>query len=485
MADQDFNPLKLTVNDVTIQKFNGQDKISLRAQFIEFTVYQSLFESSIKGELLINDQIGLFVNYPFTGEEFVTIEYQQNMIDSKSSQATKTINLLSPVPKTINFIIKGVRDISVGDRARSMMYVVDLISPYFLQNTRKYVQHSYSDNIEKIADDVFTEYVLQDTQIQFNITKPFVTEPTLKKRTLVIPNLRPYQAITWLTKYAVSQYPEDYYYYIFYEDFEQFNFVTLQKLIEEAAGSREKIDKLIENKYIYRSDTEISDYIPSGDINEKLKQITNIVNNKRFSSIEKIAGGYYQNEMFEISLLQKSYKSTVTELSPTNDTKFNLGKYPLNTPEYIQSMKNEKALSEYANRVRYVVNNYQNYDSDDGVSQPQFREKFGRVTKRLFALGQIDLSFTIPANMDIKAGEVIWIDIPENHGFNIVNPDIYLSGLFIVAEVKQVISTGYRAATSVRVHKDGYLNKLIDRSNYNSSVTSPRVGSNGRILGTV
>jgi hypothetical protein len=473
MAEQDFNPLKLTVNDVTIQKFNGQDNMSIMAQFVEVSVYQSLFESAIRAELLINDHIGLFVNYPFTGEEFVTIEYQQNQINSN----------ISPVPKTIKFIIKGVRDITVGDRARSMMYIIDLISPYFLQNTRKYVQQSYSDNIEKIADDVFTEYVLQDTQILYNITKPFVTEPTLKKRTLVIPNLRPYQAINWLTKYAVSQYPEDYYYYIFYEDLDQFNFVTLQKLIENATDKREKIDKLIENKYIYRSDTEISDYLPSGNANEKLRQISNLVNNKRFTSIEKVAGGYYQNEIFEISILQKSYKSTVTELSPTNDTKFNLGKYPLNTPQYIEGMKNEKSLSEYANRVRYVVNNYQNYDIDDGISQPQFREKFGRVTKRLFALNQIDLSFTIPANMEVKVGDIIWIDIPENHGFNIVNSDIYLSGLFVVAEVKQVIAAGYRAATSLRVHKDGYLNKLIDSSIYNTS--TPRVGSNGRLLGTV
>ena len=465
MAEQEFNPLKLTINDITIEKFNGQDKMSIMAQFVEISVFQSLFDYAVRAEMLINDQIGLFVNYPFTGEELVTVEYQQNNI----------VQNTSPIPKKLSFIIKGVRNIFVGDRARSLTYIVDLISPFFLQNTRKYVAHAYSSKIEKMADDIFTEYVAQDTQIQYNLFKQFVTEPTLKIRSIVIPNLRPFQAIQWLTKFAVSQYPDDYYYFLFYEDLEKFNFVTLQKLIEDAAGTQDKINSLRDNKYVYRSDTEITNLMPSGDPNEKLRLISNIVNNKRFTSIEKVAGGYYQNELFEISLLQKSFNSRVTELQPSNDTKFTLGKYPLNTPEYIQKIKNEKSESEYANRIRYIINNYQNTDSDEGMTQPYYREKFGRITKRLYALNQIDLSFTIPANMEIKPGDVIWCDIPENHGFNIVLPDIYLSGLFVVAEVKQVIAAGYRAATSVRVHKDGYLSRLLETSEYNTSVTSPRV----------
>lgn len=475
MAEQEYNPLKLTINEITIEKFNGQDKMSLMAQFVEISIYQSIFESSVKAEMLINDQIGLFVNYPFTGEELVTVYYQQNNL----------VQNISPIPKKLSFIIKGVRDISLGDRARSLMYVVDLVTPFFLQNTRKYVSHAYSSKVEKMADDLFTEYIAQDTQIKFNLFKEFVTENTAKIRTIVIPNLRPYQAIQWLTKFAISEQPEDYYYFMFYEDLEKFNFVSLQKLIEDATNTPDKINILRENKYIYRSDTEISNLMPSGNPNEKLRQITSIVNNKRFSSIEKVAGGYYQNELFEISLLQKSFKSTVTDLKASNDSKFNLGKHPLNTPEYIEYIKNEKSESEYANRIRYIVNNYQNTDSDEGMTQPYYREKFGRVTKRMYALNQIDLSFTIPANMDIKAGDIIYCDIPENHGFNIVLSDIYLSGFFVVAEVKQVLSSGYRAATSIRVHKDGYLSRLLETSEYNTSVSTPRVGSNGKILGPV
>lgn len=476
MAEIEYNPLKLTIEEISIQKFNGNDSMSLMAQFVEVSIFQSIFEPAIKAEILINDPIGLFVNYPFTGEELISIRYKQNNVVQTSTADSQVLY----------FIISGVKNITVSDRARSMTYIVSLISPFYLQNTRKNVQQAYNDTIDTMAQKLFNEYVLNDTISTFQPVpiKPFNVQSTSKIRSLVVPNLRPYQALSWLTKLAVADNPEDYYQYLFYEDLDQFNFVTLQKLIEDAAGTTEKRTTLRDNKYVYRSDTEISTYMPDGDPNEKLRQISHLVNNKRFSSIEKIAGGYFQNELFEISLLQKSFNSRVTELQPTNDTKFTLGNHPLNTPEYINAVKNpnNNYTSEYANRKRYIINNYLDTDSDVGMTQPSYREKFGRVTKRMYALNQVDLSFTIPANMSVKAGDVIWVDIPENHGFNIVYPDIYLSGLFVVAEVKQVISAGYRAATSVRVHKDGYLTELLETSEYNT--TLPKISSSGdKILG--
>jgi hypothetical protein len=103
----------------------------------------------------------------------------------------------------------------------------------------------------------------------------------------------------------------------------------------------------------------------------------------------------------------------------------------------------------------------------------------------MYALNQVDLSITIPANMSIKAGDIIWCDLPENHGFNIVEFDNYLSGFFIVSEVKQVLTAGERAATSLRIYKDGYLNQILETSEYNQSTFSPKVSSSGRIVGTV
>jgi len=52
------------------------------------------------------------------------------------------------------------------------------------------------------------------------------------------------------------------------------------------------------------------------------------------------------------------------------------------------------------------------------------------------------------------------------HGFNDVQTDKYVSGFFIITEVKQVLGSGNRAATSLRINKDGYDTKLETASKY-------------------
>jgi hypothetical protein len=444
-----FNPLEINLKNITITKFDGTDILNLMPQFVELSVYQSIFEPVMRAELLINDNIGLFVNYPFTGEEILDIEYQQlTGIGSGKSDTS-----------SIKFIIKGVRNTTLDDRARAVMFIVDLVSVEFLQNVRKMVSHAYSDLVEDMAEKIYNEYIKDDTNLKFKKTKKFTKEESKKVRSIIIPNLRPFQAIQWLAKQAVSKNSDTNFLYLFYEDNEGFNFVTIQKLIQDALKDAKKIEN---EKYKYISDHEIQD-LENNDEIYALRLISNIINNKRFSSVEKISAGYYQNELFEVNLLQKSFNSTTTDLRKEEPK--HLGAYPLNTDGYIDYVKNEKNKTEYSNRIRYSINNYEDLEESDRT-QPQYRLKFGNATKYLYALNQIDYTITVPANMKLKAGQIIYCDLPEMHGFNNVTQDKYVSGFFIITEVKQVMSTGNKVATSLRINKDGYLNKL-DKTTYN------------------
>ena len=467
-----LNPLNITVSDIEIEKFNKRDKMSLLPQFMELTIYQSMFEPAIKAEMLINDPIGLFVNYPFTGEELIIVTYDQVNTGSSDTSASAGSYFQDVSPNKTNqlkFIIKGVRDIIIGDRARSLMYIVDLASPQLLQNMRDYVSHAYYGLIEDMAEKVYDEYIAQGTTDLYKISKkPFVKETSIKSRKMIVPNIRPFHAISWLAKHAVAKENGRHFLYLFYEDLKQYNFVTIQQIIEDALKQRETLRK---NKYRYISDIGSLSKSTTGDQNQDLRVITNIVNNKRFSSIEKITSGYYQNELFEINMLQKAYASTPTELDETYQYDKNipsLGEHSLNTPGYIKYVKNEKVEKEYSNRIRYIINNFPDVDGE-GMNQPSYRSKFGNVAKYMNALNQIDLTVTVPANMDLRAGQVIYCDLPENHGFNTVETDKYISGLFIISEVKQVIMQGSLAATTLRIYKDGYLNSLAESSLYNST----------------
>jgi len=471
-----LNPLEIQVVDVIIQKFDFSDKLSIMPQFMELAVYQSIFEPVIKAEMLINDSIGLFANYPFTGEEIVIIRYKHltNAVNNRELE------------KEFKFIIRGVRDIAPADRTRTVMFIIDLTSVEFLQNTRKLVSHAYNDKVEDMAEKVYEEYILTDTLTKFGMSKPFVKEESIKVRNMIVPNLRPFQAIQWLAKHAVAKDNDNHFTYLFYEDINGFNFVTLQQLIEDAKKQNGR-EELRQKPYKFVSDVELSRKV-SSDPNQDLRLITNIIFNKRFSSIEKIAGGYYQNELFEISMTSKGYKNTVTELEPSKIGTFTLESFPLNNKNYIEYVKNKPEGVEYSNRIRYVINNWLDYE-EQNKDQPNYRLKFGNSTKYMYALNQIDITVTVPANMDLKAGQIIYCEIPETHGFNDVQMDKYLSGLFIISEVKQVLAAGNLAATTLRLNKDGYLNSLFEQSLYNIGeyrkgdyVIDPKTG---RVAGSV
>jgi len=333
MANFEVNPLKVSITDITIEKFKGKDKMSLMPQFVEFIFYQSLFEPSVQGEILINDQIGLFTNYPLTGEELITISYKQESLTEYKGG----------YEKTLKFIIKNIRDITVGDRARSTMFILDLVSPFYLQNVRKVVSHWYNNKIELAALSLYNEYISIDTGLIYDTYKPLNVQPTIKVRDLIIPSLRPFQAIQWLAKQAIAENPKDYFLFLFYEDIDSFNFVTMQSLIEKGLKNK---SNLIDKKYKYYSDNIITLANPNGDPEENLKLISNVIVNKRNSSIEKIVGGYFQNELFEINMLMKSYHSEPTELAEQQrDTNFSLERWPLNTPDYIKYVKNDKTTT--------------------------------------------------------------------------------------------------------------------------------------------
>jgi len=363
------------------------------------------------------------------------------------------------------------------------MYIVDLVSVEFLQNVKKYVSHAFNDRLEDAAEKVYEEYIANDTQIKFKQSKNFNKEKSVKVRRIIVPNLRPLQAIQWLAKHAVSADYDNKFLYLFYENFDGFNFTTIQQLIKDALDNK---DLLIQNKYQYVSDKEIvqNDPADTSDPNSDLRLITNVVTNKRFSSIEKIAGGYYQSELFEINMLQKSYNSANTELDPTNTGQYMLGKNPLNTTDYINYVKNQIDGVEYSNRIRYIINNYEDTDTENR-GQPDYRLKFGPATRYLYALNQIDLSITVPANMDLNVGDVIYCIIPEMHGFNTVLRDIYISGFFIISEIKHVLGAGNRAATTMRIYKDGYSSAILETSEYNTSTFTPRISTSGKLVGTV
>ena len=464
------NPFNVKFEQVLMTKFNGQDKMNITPQVMEFTLYQTIFDSLIKADMVIGDGIGLMNNYPLTGEE--TIDVAVSFNDKNGNRNIKNLK----------FVISAIKDIKTDDQARTSVFAIDLVSIEAFINAKTRVSHAYKDTIENMIKSIYGEYVTsrlnlgipgRPTGIQ---VKPLnIIQDTTKTTRLVIPNIKPFDAINWLCKYAISSEPSMYYTHVFYETLEGFQFKPLQRKTYQGANDDSAVSECIKNRFIYISNFEnfkkdqgtYNAFLASGYNDSRL--INDIAINKRYSALEKIVGGYFENELVEVNGLQRDYRVTYTSLK--TDGSFN-SLYPTGIydyPEYVTNVNNEYTSPESSARIRYIVNNY------DDENQPSFRDKFGNSARSFLAFQQVDLTIAITSDLKMRPGDLIWVDFPKAHGFNINEIDLYISGLFIVSEMKTVMSVGGRSQTYLRINKDSWGRKLKRESEYSLETNPPNI----------
>ena len=466
------NPFNVKLEDITIQKFAGTDKISIMPQVAEFVLYQSIFSPLLKADITFADTIGLMNNYPLSGEETIEVTINQLGEDAGNEGSGQ-----KQFDKTLYFVISGIKEISVSDEGRTMLYVMELASFDAFINAKTRVSKAYYNDIENMITDVYKEFVVKN-RVYPKPKELKIFPDTKKVRKLVVPNIKPFDTIAWFCKYAVSDTPEKYYTHMFFETLENYTFKTMQKLTFRDKEDADALTAAGKEKYIYVSNLEKvqSDPVALQALQSRGFADSRIINefkiNKRYSALEKIVGGYFENELVEVNMLKNDYKITRKELMYA-DQEFNTIN-PMkgyNTLEYINDVKDEFVKPESSARIRYIINNY------DDENQPSFRDKFGRSAMSFLAFQQVDISIAVNTNLLMRPGDLIFVELPEFHGFNLNDNDKYLSGYYIVSEIKTILRQGGKSASYVRINRDSFTQNLALKHNFSFESPSPAVSS--------
>ena len=466
------NPFNVKLEDVIITKFNGSDRMSIMPQVIEFVLYQSIFSPIIKADIVFADAIGLMNNYPLSGEEKIEVVIVQEGEDAGNEGSGQ-----KQFEKTLTFIISAIKDIEVSKDGRTMAYSMELASWDAFVNAKTRVSHAYYDTIENMIENVYKDYIIKG-RADPKPKELKIFKDTEKVRKLVIPNIKPFDTIAWLCKYAISSDPEKYYTHIFYETLENYTFKALQKMTFRDQVDESAALAASKEKYIYVSDIELVRNNPKAleALAARGFSDSRIINdfkiNKRYSALEKIIGGYFENELVEVNALKNDYKITPKEIK-YKDYTFNTINPGIgyNTAEYIENVKNEYDKPETSARIRYIINNY------DDENQPSFRDKFGRSAASFLAFQQVDISMAINTNLLTRPGDLIFVELPEFHGFNLNDADQYLSGFYIVSEIKTILRQGGMSGSYLRINRDSFTRDLALKHNYAFSTPDPPVSN--------
>lgn len=482
---------KAEIIDITIRKHDGSDRMSIMPQFIELTFGQSIFNSLMRADLLILDPISMHVNYPLVGEEIVEIILKpttNDITDPLNLDSPKEGNAQSDLRLTMEFMISDVRQMYPDDKARSSVYVLHMYSHTMYHNLKWRVQKAYNDQYQNVAKDILRKYLKVDDDINDNgmlkadrantatgtpVTEAFrqkIKESNFEESRgpipIVIPNLKPLEAIQWCAKRAVPVKTE-HNLYMFFETFDGFHFETLQQLMKKNMGigkggvSTGELNRS-SHKFLWVSNinAEIRKQINVKNLDQHM--ITAMQINKRYSTMEKFISGFYENEWYEIDIANKRVNNTQT--SVPDEPKETIEKHSLNTKKYLDDAKIKNENKGTKTRVRYKVG--QN-GGDDPSTKTYYEEKFGEGVRSQTALSQIHITIAVPGHTSVNAGDMVEIELPEMHGFNHVKEDEYISGKYLVVDIKHTLTVGENHYMTLNLSRDSFATKIADKTKYN------------------
>lgn len=439
------------INSINIYKFgtlsgtlSEPDKINslnIMPQVHEVTMYESIFEPIIKCELAVYDYIGLFTNFPLTGEEIVLIEYE-NIADGRKGRWQLAID--------------SITDITTDNTNRAVSFMLNCVSIEGLANSLSTVQKTYRGTGTEISKQIFEENIVQRIKKFFPayVSPNIITEENdTQSFAIIVPNLHPIAAIDMVNELTVSQV-KGLYTYLFYQNTNGvFNFYTLQGLTQRNNKRRFAYN----NRYKFFSNG-ISE--KESQMKNDVRVIANMSFNKRHSSLQKVATGYFNNNLFEINIAQKAVHSTKATTNEINTIDPN----PLNTEAYKNWSDSAVEGDERSNRVKYVVTTRKEFDDDYPVSRA--RDRWGKDLISKIALSQIDLTVVIPGTNRFLAGDLFYIEIPEFQGFENMKDDDLVSGFYLITEIKQIIRIGGFQSTVLTLNKDSYKSSVDRPSRY-------------------
>ena len=172
----------------------------------EINIFDSLFLPVISGNLLIRDSLGLSSKLLFDGSESILIEIVKNE-NSEIANFKKAFRIYKQSERT-------------SDRPGSEFYLLHFVSDELFFSDQQKINQSYQETYSNIVSKILIDYLRVS---QNNLGGLYENSLGVKK--VIIPNLRPLEAIEWCAKRAIDKNNSPN--FLFFQNVTGYNFVTL------------------------------------------------------------------------------------------------------------------------------------------------------------------------------------------------------------------------------------------------------------------
>ena len=391
------------ISVLTLSNFAGKT-INLLPFFLGIDIQEDIFMPVVSGNITLLDNSNLYENFPIIGEETISITYK----DFYSKPITRVFSVYSI----------GAREKTTE---KGSVYVLNFCSPELMYNR----QAKYSKAYKNAA----THDIFADAFNRLTPSKPVNIQPTQELQDFISPQIYPLEVCSQMASRAISTEGHTGS-YLFFEDREKFNFISIEKLIKAAPIKyrigNAKLFGATNTKYI------IKNYMFKNAANNINGQMTGAqgVESKTLDLLHrKVEDNSYDHFGDDYTKIDR-INSNNPELKTTSEnykhkTNKGLSKLTIKSSDY-KSSKNKTMAKRYNSLSTYT-------------NGPKIHA---------------ELAF----NSSLTVGMMVDITIPLRDVRNessIPEYDTYIQGKYIITALRQVISHD-KGETIVELAKDTY-----------------------------
>lgn len=428
--DKSFSTKDVKIEELKIVGSSG-NTIAVDTQIDTINIHENIFSPVISGSMQINDASGLFGKLDIHGNEYLIISFTRPGMNSPDEKYTKS------------FRIYKCTDRRPHESTQSHRYILYFCSEELLFSNQLTLS-------KKLIGGNAAKYVLdicrQDLKINRKKLVPSNFERSMGASEFILTQYKPFEAIEYL---CTRTYNDNESTYMFFENRDGFNFMSLEKLV-----NRDSIMTLFYNKAKKTKDRRTAAGANHGDI-------TNFNFTKSFDVLENTMRTSHNGRLYTLDLITQEYKKL--DYSYENSFNRNLlmdknGGFPFNQA----TNRNDRTLSEeYGTEVNYWLTNRNNNNLDYFIRKGFFSidtnvEKTLLQRKaQLNMMLNTEIEVIVAGNPSLTVGKMVDLEMPSftQESENDRGMDPYYSGRYLITAVTHIIA-GKTLQTKMKLSKN-------------------------------
>jgi len=408
--------------------------IDIKGITLTMSITEDIFSNNIMGSIIVYDTQDIRTLLPITGMERLSFKFNTPGLPGYDMSEE------TGVPFQI-YKVDSVRKDEQSDVGQ--FYKIYFCSPEMYNNQIASVSKAYAGPIEKAVEDILRQ------KKYLNSKKPFFFENTRTNAKYVIPSLKPYAAINYLSNQALAG-KYDNAGYLFYENAKGFHFRSLGSLLA-LGGARARPTRW--NYLTQLTNVQDGNKPEVKDIQRRLQTIIKYEFAKPVDTLSNMMDGMYANKLIVHDAFNKTIKTHNFNYAQAFIKQFNLesvgdkadaGKM---TMPIVKLNDTNGYLSDFSDSKKMVVTETSKVHNDYEFTPSNLT--LPKIVSQMAQYKNMNLSILAHGYTMLNAGDVINFTEPVRQPGDKKPHNPYTSGRYLIMAIKHTISIETQTHTMV------------------------------------